>query len=69
MENILEDSSFSELDIIHNDEVCPVVSATTQFWEEFKRVMRFYVETDDYFADILSVMLTFILWYFYRLLF
>ena len=43
----MEDSSYPELDIIRSDEVCPVVSATTQFWEEFKLVTRSYVETDE----------------------
>ena len=43
----MKDISFPELDIIHNDEVCPVVSATTQFWDEFKLVTRSYLETDE----------------------
>ena len=43
MENIVENSSFPELDIIHIDEVHPVVSATMQFREEFKLVTRSYV--------------------------
>ena len=43
----MEDSSYPELVIISSDEVCPVVSTTTQFWEEFKLVTRSYVETDE----------------------
>ena len=46
VEYIVEDSSYPELDIIRG-EVCPVVSATTQFWEEFKHVTRPYVETEE----------------------
>ena len=42
--------------------MCPVVSATTQFWKEFKLVTISYVETDEvlHFAYTIYIILTFI---------
>ena len=61
MENIVEDSSYPELDIISSDEVCPVVYAILGGVQARHKILRGDWRGKLQNAYILSIILTFIL--------